>query len=166
MLRVRDQMYDTMRAHSKMSKAQMRQRSLELLRHVQLDPERVIDAYPHELSGGMRQRVLLAMSLLLNPQIIIFDEPTTALDILTQRTILDLLKALKADLGFSMMFISHDLSVIHEISDRVVVLQQGRLVESGPAGAVFASPREQYTKDLLAAIPRLDGTFLDDGNAA
>ena len=97
----------------------MRKRSLDLLRHVQLDPERVIDAYPHELSGGMRQRVLLAMSLLLDPQIIVLDEPTTALDILTQRTILDLLKELKEELGFSMIFISHDLSIAAELADRV-----------------------------------------------
>jgi peptide/nickel transport system ATP-binding protein len=160
-LRVRDQMYDTMRAHSKMSKAEMRQRSLELLRHVQLDPERVIDAYPHELSGGMRQRVLLAMSLLLNPQIIVFDEPTTALDILTQRTILDLLKALKADLGFSMIFISHDLSIAAELADRVATMYAGTIVEIGPVYDTFYRPAHPYTFGLIKAVPTVTGDFED-----
>lgn len=160
-LRVRDQMYDTMRAHTKMSKSAMRQRSLELLRHVQLDPERVIDAYPHELSGGMRQRVLLAMSLLLNPQIIIFDEPTTALDILTQRTILDLLKALKADLGFSMIFISHDLSIAAELADRVATMYAGALVEVGPVYDIFYRPAHPYTFGLIKAVPTVTGDFED-----
>jgi peptide/nickel transport system ATP-binding protein len=158
-LRVRDQMYDTMRAHSKMSKDEMRQRSLELLRHVQLDPERVIDSYPHELSGGMRQRVLLAMSLLLNPQIIIFDEPTTALDILTQRTILDLLKDLKAELGFSMMFISHDLSIAAELADRVATMYAGAIVEIGPVYDIFYRPAHPYTLGLIKAVPTVTGDF-------
>jgi peptide/nickel transport system ATP-binding protein len=160
-LRVRDQMYDTMRAHSRMSKAQMRQRSLELLRQVQLDPERVIDAYPHELSGGMRQRVLLAMSLLLNPQIIILDEPTTALDILTQRTILDLLKDLKAELGFSMMFISHDLSIAAELADRVATMYAGAIVEVGPVYDIFYRPAHPYTLGLIKAVPTVTGDFED-----
>jgi peptide/nickel transport system ATP-binding protein len=158
-LRVRDQMFDTIRAHTKMSKAQMRQRSLELLRQVQLDPERVIDAYPHELSGGMRQRVLLAMSLLLNPQIIIFDEPTTALDILTQRTILDLLRSLKADLGFSMMFISHDLSIAAELADRVATMYAGAIVELGPLYDIFYRPAHPYTLGLIKAVPTVTGDF-------
>jgi peptide/nickel transport system ATP-binding protein len=160
-LRVRDQMYDTMRAHTKMSKSDMGKRSLDLLRHVQLDPDRVIDAYPHELSGGMRQRVLLAMSLLLDPQIIVLDEPTTALDILTQRTILDLLKALKDELGFSMIFISHDLSIAAELADRVATMYAGAVVEIGPVYDMFYRPAHPYTLGLIRAVPTVTGDFED-----
>jgi peptide/nickel transport system ATP-binding protein len=160
-LRVRDQMYDTMRAHSRMSQAEMRARALSLLRHVQLDPERVIDAYPPELSGGMRQRVLLAMSLLLDPQIIILDEPTTALDILTQRTILELLKSLKAEMGFSLMFISHDLSIAAELADRVATMYAGAIVELGPVYEIFYRPAHPYTLGLIRAVPTVTGDFQD-----
>jgi peptide/nickel transport system ATP-binding protein len=160
-LTVWSQMYDTMRAHERVPKAQARQRALDLLRYVQLDPERVIDAYPHELSGGMRQRVLLAMSLLLNPQVIILDEPTTALDILTQRTILELLKNLKADLGFSMMFISHDLSIAAELADRVATMYAGAIVELGPVYDIFYRPAHPYTLGLIRAVPTVTGDFTD-----
>lgn len=160
-LRVWDQMYDTVRAHDRMPKAKARRRAMELLRHVQLDPERVIDAYPHELSGGMRQRVLLAISLLLDPQIIILDEPTTALDILTQRTILDLLKRLKAELGFSMMFISHDLSIAAELADRVATMYAGAIVELGPVYDIFYRPAHPYTLGLIRAVPTVTGEFED-----
>src|SRR5690606_11156233 len=104
---------------------------LDLLRFVQLDPKRVINAFPHELSGGMRQRVLLALSLLLNPQILILDEPTTALDILTQRTIIDLLGKLKQEHRFAMIFISHDLAIAAELADRVATMYAGKIVELG-----------------------------------
>jgi peptide/nickel transport system ATP-binding protein len=160
-LRVWDQIYDTVRAHERMPKSQARRRALDLLRYVQLDPERVIDAYPHELSGGMRQRVLLAMSLLLNPQVIILDEPTTALDILTQRTILELLKGLKADLGFSMMFISHDLSIAAELADRVATMYAGAIVELGPVYDIFYRPAHPYTLGLIQAVPTVTGDFAD-----
>ena len=160
-LRVRDQMNDTMRAHSRMSRPEMRERALSLLRQVQLDPERVIDSYPHELSGGMRQRVLLAMSLLLDPQVIILDEPTTALDILTQRTILDLLKLLKAEMGFSLIFISHDLSIAAELADRVATMYAGTLVELGPVYDIFYRPAHPYTLGLIQAVPTVTGGFVD-----
>jgi peptide/nickel transport system ATP-binding protein len=160
-LRVRDQMYDTMRAHARMSRYEMRERALSLLRHVQLDPERVIDSYPHELSGGMRQRVLLAMSLLLDPQVIILDEPTTALDILTQRTILELLKSLKAELGFSLIFISHDLSIAAELADRVATMYAGAIVELGPVYDIFYRPAHPYTLGLIQAVPTVTGDFED-----
>ncbi len=160
-LRIWDQMYDTVRAHNRMPRAAVRQRALDLLRYVQLEPERVIDAYPHELSGGMRQRVLLAMSLLLDPQIIILDEPTTALDILTQRTILDLLKRLKAELGFSMMFISHDLSIAAELADRVATMYAGAIVELGPVNDIFYRPAHPYTLGLIRAVPTVTGEFKD-----
>ncbi len=155
------QMYDTIRAHERLPKAQARQRAKDLLGYVQLDAERVIDAYPHELSGGMRQRVLLAMSLLLNPQVIILDEPTTALDILTQRTVLELLKALKADLGFSMMFISHDLSIAAELADRVATMYAGAIVELGPVYDIFYRPAHPYTLGLIRAVPTVTGDFED-----
>lgn len=158
-LRIRDQMYDTMRAHSRLSRSEMRARALSLLRHVQLDPERVIDAYPHELSGGMRQRVLLAMSLLLDPQIIILDEPTTALDILTQRTILELLKSLKAEMGFSLIFISHDLSIAAELADRVATMYAGAIIELGPVYDIFYRPAHPYTLGLIKAVPTVTGDF-------
>ena len=160
-LRVREQMYDTMRAHSHMSHSEMRARALSILRHVQLDPERVIDAYPHELSGGMRQRVLLAMSLLLNPQVIILDEPTTALDILTQRTILELLKSLKKEMGFSLIFISHDLSIAAELADRVATMYAGAIVELGPVYDIFYRPGHPYTLGLIRAVPTVTGDFQD-----
>ncbi len=160
-LRVWDQMYDTVRAHDPMSKADARQRALDLLGYVQLDPGRVIDAYPHELSGGMRQRVLLAMSLLLDPQVIILDEPTTALDILTQRTILNLLKRLKAELGFSMIFISHDLSIAAELADRVATMYAGAIVELGPVYDIFYRPAHPYTLGLIRAVPTVTGEFQD-----
>ncbi len=159
-LRIWDQMYDTVRAHGAVvSKDQARQRALDLLGYVQLDPERVIDAYPHELSGGMRQRVLLAMSLLLDPQIIILDEPTTALDILTQRTIIDLLRRLKQELGFSMIFISHDLSIAAELADRVATMYAGTIVELGSVNDIFYHPRHPYTLGLIKAVPTVTGDF-------
>jgi peptide/nickel transport system ATP-binding protein len=160
-LRIWDQMHDTVRAHNRVPRAEVRRRALKLLRYVQLEPERVIDAYPHELSGGMRQRVLLAMSLLLDPQIIILDEPTTAVDILTQRTILDLLKRLKADLGFSMMFISHDLSIAAELADRVATMYAGAIVELGPVYDIFYRPAHPYTLGLIRAVPTVTGEFED-----
>ena len=160
-LRIWDQMYDTIRAHGGMPKDQARENALRLLGYVQLDPERVIDAYPHELSGGMRQRVLLAMSLLLDPQILILDEPTTALDILTQRTILDLMKRLKAEIGFSMIFISHDLSIAAELADRVATMYAGGIVELGPVNDIFYRPAHPYTLGLIQAVPTVTGEFED-----
>ena len=124
--RVWDQMLDTVRAHRSMARDEVRERSERLLRMVQLEPSRVLRAFPHELSGGMRQRVLIAMSLLLDPQVLILDEPTTALDILTQRAIIDVLRSLRAELGFSMLFISHDLSLAAELAERVATCTPAR----------------------------------------
>jgi len=158
-LRIWDQMYDTVKAHDYTDREEVRRRALDLLGLVQLEPERVINAYPHELSGGMRQRVLLAMSLLLNPQIIILDEPTTALDILTQRTIIELLRKLKQELGFSMIFISHDLSLAAELADRVASMYAGRIVEIGDVYEVFYRPKHPYTLGLIKAVPTVSGGF-------
>jgi peptide/nickel transport system ATP-binding protein len=154
-LKVWDQMYDTIRVHDPMSKQDAHDRALERLRLVQLDAERVLTSYPHELSGGMRQRVLLAMALLLDPQILILDEPTTALDILTQRSIIDLLRRLKEQLGFSTIFISHDLSLAAELADRVATIYAGQVVEVGDVRDTFYRPCHPYTLGLMRAVPSL-----------
>ncbi len=160
-LRIWNQMADTADAHGWRDKAAVRQRVLNLLRFVQLDAERVIDAYPHELSGGMRQRVLIAMSLLLDPQVLILDEPTTALDILTQRTILDLLRRLKEEQHFTMLFISHDLAIAAELADRIATMYAGKIVEIGSANDIFYQPRHPYTLGLIRAVPKVTGGFED-----
>src|SRR5262245_55978266 len=144
-LRIWDQVLDTARAHGWSDRQAIRERFLDLLRFVQLDPNRVFNAYPHELSGGMRQRTLLAMSLLLDPQILILDEPTTALDILTQRTIIGLLRRLKDEQHFTMIFISHDLAIAAELADRVATMYAGRVVEVGKTADIFYRPRHPYT---------------------
>jgi len=154
-LHVRDMFYDTARAHGEFRHHKVRKQTLELFRKVRLDPERVFNAYPHELSGGMRQRVLIALGLLLNPQIVILDEPTTAVDILTQRTIIDVLKAIKDEFGISIIFVSHDLSVAAEMADTVATMYAGEIVEIGPVNEMFYRPRHAYTLGLLEAIPRL-----------
>ena len=141
------------------------QRVRELLEAVSL-PADSASRYPHEFSGGQRQRIAIARALAPGPRLLIADEPVSALDMSVQTVTLALLDSLKQEFELTMVFISHDLSVIHEISDRVVVLENGRIVEAGTAGEVFSQPKEQYTRDLLAAIPRLDGSFLDDGTAA
>lgn len=154
-IRVRDMFYDTARAHGLRSEPQIRKRALDLFRRVRLDPERVFNAYPHELSGGMRQRVLIALGLLLNPQVVILDEPTTAVDILTQRTIIDVLMEIRDELDFSIIFISHDLTVAAEMADTVATMYAGELIEIGPVNEMFYRPRHAYTLGLLEAIPRL-----------
>ena len=153
------QTYDTAKAHGWSDKAAVRDRLVDLLKFVHLDPKRVIDAYPHELSGGMRQRVLLALSLLLNPQVLILDEPTTALDIITQRTIIKLLRELKEDQGFTMIFISHDLAIAAELADRVATMYAGRVVELGSSDDIFYRPRHPYTLGLIRAVPTVTGGF-------
>ncbi|GAB4529888.1 MAG: ABC transporter ATP-binding protein [Anaerolineae bacterium] len=153
-LRISDMVYDTARAHQ-MEREEARVRALELFQKVRLDANRVFKSYPHELSGGMRQRVLLALSLLLRPHIVIMDEPTTAVDILTQRSILEVLKQLRAELNFSTIFISHDLAVAAEIADTVATMYAGEIVESGATNDVFYHPQHAYTFSLLDAAPRL-----------
>jgi peptide/nickel transport system ATP-binding protein len=158
-LRIWEQVWDAARAHGWKDSQAVRQRALDLLRFVQLDPDRVINAYPHELSGGMRQRVLIALALLLDPQILILDEPTTALDILTQRTIIDLLRRLKEEHRFAMIFISHDLALAAELADRVATMYAGKVVEIGPVNEIFYHPRHPYTLGLIRAVPTVSGAF-------
>ena len=154
-----DQFLDTGRAHGMGDSRKVRDRASELLELVRLDPERVLRAYPHELSGGMRQRVLIAMSLLLAPDVVILDEPTTALDILTQRAIIDLLKELRDRLGFSMIFISHDLSIAAELADRMITMYAGTVVERATVEDMFYRPRHPYSVGLMRAVPRVSGAL-------
>jgi oligopeptide/dipeptide ABC transporter ATP-binding protein len=156
-LTVGSQIAETVRAHRGVSRAAARARAVELLRLVGLpDPEPGLRAYPHQLSGGMRQRVMIAIALACEPKILIADEPTTALDVTIQAQILDLLAALKRRLGMAMIFITHDLGVLAGIADRVAVMYAGQLVEQAPTRALFAHPTHPYTEALLRAVPRLD----------
>ncbi len=156
-LRVSDMVYDTAAAHN-MPKNEAREYALELFQKVRLDANRVFKSFPHELSGGMRQRVLLALSLLLRPQIVIMDEPTTAVDILTQRSILDVLQRMHEEMHFSVIFISHDLAAAAEIADRIATMYAGEIVELGGVNDVFYRPAHAYTFSLLDAAPRLSQT--------
>jgi peptide/nickel transport system ATP-binding protein len=158
-LTIWEQFLDTAQAHTRWSNREVLLRAETLLDLVRLDPSRVLRSYPHELSGGMRQRVLLALGLLLEPQVVILDEPTTALDILTQRAVIDLLAALRARLGFSMIFISHDLSLAAELAERVVTMYAGRVVEDATVDDLFYRPRHPYSLGLLRAVPRVTGAL-------
>jgi peptide/nickel transport system ATP-binding protein len=155
MLRIADQFADTARAHGYLRGRALALRAGDLLRMVRLDPERAWRAYPHELSGGMRQRALIALSLLLTPQLLILDEPTTALDILTQQTIIEVLKDVGSALGLAMIVISHDLTLAAELADRVATLYAGVIVEIGDTQTVFRMPAHPYTAGLLKALPTL-----------
>ncbi len=156
-LRIWDQVVDTARAHGETNKRYIRERITELFRLVQLEPERVLRAYPHQLSGGMRQRVLIALGLLLNPSLVILDEPTTALDILTQRSVIDVLRDLKERLDFSLILISHDLSLAAELADRVATMYAGTLVEVASVWDTYYEPYHPYTVGLIRAVPTLSG---------
>jgi peptide/nickel transport system ATP-binding protein len=148
------QIMEAIRLHRRVSRGEARQQALEMLRKVGLpEPERRMGSYPHELSGGMRQRVMIAMALAPGPALLIADEPTTALDMTTQAQILDLLKALRAELSMSLLLIAHDLAVVSELADQIVVLYAGVVVEEGPAMQVLESPGHPYTRALLRCIP-------------
>lgn len=160
-LRICDQFADTSKAHGYVQGRALEERAHYLLSLVRLDPERVWKSFPHELSGGMRQRVLIALGLLLEPQLLILDEPTTALDILTQRNIMDVLKELRQKLEFSLIFISHDLSLAAELADRVATVYAGKIVEIADVQTTFGEPRHPYTIGLINAVPTLRGTKED-----
>lgn len=156
-IRCGEQVEEAIRLHLKLEKNAAKKRVIELFEKVLLpNPERIYKAYPHELSGGQRQRVMIAMAISCNPKILIADEPTTALDVTVQRTILDLIKHLQKEIGLSCIFISHDLGVIAEVCDEVVVMYQGEIVEKGTVQEIFENPKENYTKGLIACRPRLD----------
>src|SRR5579885_437780 len=151
------QITDVLRAHEpSMSAKARRERAAELLRLVGIAPDR-LKSFPHELSGGMRQRSIIAIALALNPEIIIMDEPTTALDVVVQREILQNIAALRAEFGFSVIFITHDLSLLLEIADQIAIMYAGRMVEMGPAELLYRQPRHPYTDGLLHSFPTLHG---------
>jgi peptide/nickel transport system ATP-binding protein len=151
------QLTDVLQAHEPgMHSAARRARAAELLNMVGIAADR-LGSYPHELSGGMRQRVMIAMALALHPQVVILDEPTTALDVVTQREILEELTTLREQLGFAVLFITHDLSLLVEIADSIAVMYAGRLVERADAAALFHAPRHPYTLGLLNSFPALHG---------
>ena len=154
---IREQLEDVFRTHRpEMSRAQRLQRCGDLLERVGVERSR-LRAFPHELSGGMRQRVMIAMALALEPQVMIMDEPTTALDVVVQREILREITRLRDELGFAVIFITHDLPLLLEISDRIAVMRAGRIVEMGDAGELYRRPQHEYTKRLLASFPSLTG---------
>ena len=153
-MRVGDQIAEALLVHGKATRAEARARAVELLEAVRIpDAARRVRDYPHQLSGGMRQRVLIAMAVACRPALVIADEPTTALDVTIQAEILDLLRDLKARFDASLLLITHDLGVIAETADRVAVMYAGRIVETGPVRAVFRNPSHPYTRGLLASIP-------------
>jgi ABC-type glutathione transport system ATPase component len=150
------QIGEILAAHTAMGRTERRTRTLEMLKQVELtDAERIASAYPHQLSGGQRQRVMIAMALILNPKLLIADEPTSALDVRTQQQILDLMRRLRDRYGIAILFVTHDMGVVAEIADRVAVMQQGRIIEEGPAGIVMTAARHDHTQRLLAAVPDL-----------
>ena len=150
------QLMEGLRLHMGLSKAAARSHAIELLRQVRIpEPERRLDQYPHELSGGMRQRVVIAMALACEPRLLIADEPTTALDVTIQAEILGLINKLQNDTGTAVMFITHDMAVVAQMADRVVVMFRGEKVEEGPVEDIFKNPQHPYTQNLLAAVPKL-----------
>ena len=154
---IRAQLEDVLRTHEpSLSRRERRARCAETLRLVGVDPRRM-DAYPHEFSGGMRQRVMIAMALLLDPQVMIMDEPTTALDVLVQRGILQEILRLRDELGFAVVFITHDLPLLLELSDHIAVMLRGEVVEYGTAEDIHTRPRHPYTRTLLGSFPSLTG---------
>ena len=154
---VGSQIIEALRLHNDVSKQEARNRAIEMLSKVGIpQPEHRIDAYPHQLSGGMRQRAMIAMALVCNPRILIADEPTTALDVTVQAQILDLLRELQDEFGMSIIFISHNLGVIAEISHEVLVIYFGRVMEQAPVDVLFREPLHPYTKALLKSVPGID----------
>ena len=155
-LTVGEQIAETLLRHTTMNRQEALQKSVDLLSRVELpSPKEKLQYYPHQLSGGMRQRVMIAMALACAPRVLIADEPTTALDVLIQAQILELLENLKKETGMSILIITHDLGVVAEIAQRVLVMYAGEIVESGPAKALLKSPFHPYTKGLIASIPKL-----------
>ncbi len=169
--RIGDQVAETLVVHRQAAGRQARARAVELLEEVRIpEPAAIAHAYPHQLSGGMRQRVLIAMALACRPALVIADEPTTALDVTIQAEILDLLREMKAKYQLALLLITHDLGVVAELADRVLVMYAGRVVESAPVRTVFAAPAHPYTRALVASVcgrtegrhlPAIEGTVPD-----
>lgn len=151
------QIEESLRIHTELNKEERYQKAIEMMKEVELpDPERLYRQYPHELSGGMRQRVMIAAAMICNPRILIADEPTTALDVTIQAQIVELLKRMNREKQTSILFISHDLSLVKQLCERVLVMKAGYIVETGLTQEVFAHPKEEYTQRLIAAIPKVE----------
>ncbi len=157
-LRIGDQLAEGLRNHQKVSRAEARSRVIEVLDLVGIpNARRRLDSYPHEFSGGMRQRAMIAMSLVCRPEILIADEPTTALDVTIQSQILELLTQIQSEMGLAVILITHNMGVVAEVCDRVAVMYNGEIVEQAPVETLFASPRHPYTEGLLRSMPSIDG---------
>lgn len=155
-----NQVQEAILLHQQISNSEAKKQTIELFKKVELPrPEEIFDQYPHQLSGGQKQRVMIAMAISCNPHVLIADEPTTALDVTVQKTILKLLKDIQAENEMGILFITHDLGVIAELADRVVVMYKGKIVEEGPVKDIFSDPQHPYTKGLLACRPPLDARF-------
>ncbi|MFC3835715.1 MULTISPECIES: dipeptide/oligopeptide/nickel ABC transporter permease/ATP-binding protein [Deinococcus] len=155
-IKVREQVYDAMQAHGVTDRAQLDARARELFRLVGIR-ESYLDAFPHQLSGGMKQRVVIAIALALEPKLVVMDEPTTALDVVVQRQILQEIDAVRRRLGISILFITHDLSLLVEMSDRIAIMYAGEVIEEAPAKVLYADPKHPYTRKMMSAFPPLDG---------
>jgi oligopeptide transport system ATP-binding protein len=162
-LKIGDQIGEALQLHMGMSKSEARKRSIELLKQVGIPmAEERVDQYPHQLSGGMRQRVMIAMGLSCNPRLLIADEPTTALDVTIQAQIIELVRKLQADTGMAIIWITHDLGVVAGLADRVIVMYSGYVVEYAPVDDLYDDTRHPYTLGLLASLPEVEGdTALD-----
>jgi peptide/nickel transport system ATP-binding protein len=154
-MKIRDQLTDSMRQHG-MSRTEANERAVTLFDLVGIEPQR-LDSYPHQLSGGMRQRAVIAIALALNPPLLIMDEPTTALDVVVQKDILQQIASLRSKLGFSILFITHDLSLLVEISDNIAIMYAGEVVERAPARELFEFPMHPYTLGLMNSFPSISG---------
>ncbi len=153
-MKIGPQVEEALRVHTKLSKAERKTRALEAMDMAELDdPETVYNKYPHELSGGMLQRVMIAAAIISRPKLLLADEPTTALDVTIQAQILELLKKLNREHGTAILLISHNLQVVRKLCTRVAVMQRGKIVEEGPVEEIFHNPQHEYTKKLIAAIP-------------
>jgi peptide/nickel transport system ATP-binding protein len=150
------QFADTMAAHGKYSRVEVKERSAEVLRLVGIDPIH-LTSYPHQLSGGMRQRAMIAMALLFTPDLVIMDEPTSALDVVAQRSLMVQIKELQQQLGFAVVFVTHDMSLVSHFSDQLFVMYAGQIIETGPTRVVFDSPAHPYSRGLLDAFPSING---------
>ena len=163
---VGDQIGETLRLHAGLDAAAARARSIEMLQQVGIPaPERRVDEFPHQLSGGMRQRVMIAMALACRPDILIADEPTTALDVTVQAQIFDLLRDLQREKGTAILLITHDMGAVAEMADRVMVMYAGRVIEQGAAADVLGSPGHPYTQGLIDCLPELGSSLVEDGGA-
>lgn len=154
-LKIKAQVLDTAEAHGNQSQDVVLKKARELLRYVRLEPDQVLDSYPHQLSGGMKQRTIMALSLLLDPEILILDEPTTALDVITQAYVMNIFKRAHVDLEITMVFLTHDVSIMAKIADRIAVMYAGQIVELGTVDDIFYRPIHAYTKGLINAAPSL-----------